>query len=205
MLLPSKLAATVAEKNIFNRNLLGILATGSTFNCYNNTFNNIGKLQYAANAIPSWTKLYYCAAITAVSYNNTPTVNIGDQNKTNTFTNCDFGIFVAGGKTTRITLDALYNTFENCITSIYALNVNGTPTTNTLNINNNSITKTPLGGIGIRVDNLRLVTIANINKNMINQNGFYDPTAYGRSGIDVQNFLPTVVTLNVEDNLILAM
>lgn len=121
--------------------------------------------------------------------------------KPNTFTNCDFGI-VASAKATRITLDALFNNFDNCITSIFALNVNGTTTANTLNINNNTITKTPLGGIGIRVENLRLVTIANINKNMINQNGFYDPTAYGRSGIDVQNFLSNLVTINVEDNLI---
>ncbi|MBK8847309.1 MAG: hypothetical protein IPO27_12510 [Bacteroidetes bacterium] len=192
--------ATVAEKNIFNRNLLGILATGSTFNSYNNTFSNCGKLQYAANAIPSWTKLYYCAAITAVSYNNTPTVNIGDQNKTNTFTNCDFGIFICWWQNKRITLDALYNTFENCPTSIYALNVNGTTTTNTLNINNNSITKTPLGGIGIRLENLRFNTIANINNNMINQSGFYDAANYGRAGIDIQNYLPTVVRLNVSNN-----
>ncbi len=121
--------------------------------------------------------------------------------KPNTFTNCDFGI-VASAKATRITLDALFNNFDNCITSIFALNVNGTTTANTLNINNNSITKTPLGGIGIRVENLRDATTAKIMNNNINIGVGYDPAIYGNKGIDVQNYLFNNVNLEVSNNTI---
>ena len=191
---------TVADKNTFNRNVFGIYAEGSSFNCYNNTFTNIGKTQYIGNAILNWAKMLTDAAINAAAGINNPIVNIGDNLKANIFTNCDYGIYTTASKTTRITLNALYNNFDNCLTSIFALNVNNTTTANTLNINNNTIEKTPLGSTGIRVNNLHDNTIANINDNNINQNGFYDALNYGRSGIDIQNYLPMVVRLTVSNN-----
>ena len=172
-----------AQKQFYNAQR-GIFCNVSNVNVYNNHFENIGDNNYqmriaAGNVTPVASRNLFAAVCAGGTRANEVTLNVGNGTAaaTNTFFNCQAGVFTQFKVNTWVDL----NTFDQCTQGIAAYSVDAPYVV----IRNNTINRFSEGVTLYQVVNNPWVNVIN---NQFNTGIGYDPSYYGTAAINIRNY-----------------